>query len=152
MAFSDIFKTRKSSKIHKNAWQAIWNRVKTPAAGDAAARELHVVFVGTLLYATRYQAALAAGMEETIARTVALQVVAQASFDQPMRDRVLSVFSASAKDRTSEFAATLNSLVAAVVERAGAGGEESGGAVLEGLLDDISNLLPSLAERLAAAD
>ena len=150
MALSDIFKSRKSNKIHQQVWPIIWDRVKTPPADDAAARELHAVFVGTLLYATRYQAAIAAGMEDSIAKTVALHVVSQANFDEQMRDRVLSVFSANAEDGAAEYAATLSSLMAAIVGRAKSRGGAPEGASGEDLLKELDALMPVLAEHVAA--
>ena len=148
MAFADVFKTRRSAKLHQRAWQVIWERVKNPPDGDPAAKELHVVFVGTLLFSTRYQAAVAAGMEETTAKTVAMQVVGQAGFDEGMRDKVLSVFSASREDPSSDYATKLHSLTAVIVDRAktcgGAPEADSVGEVLQGM----ENLFPLLGQRL----
>ena len=150
MALFDLFRARKASKLHQQVWELLWERVKTPPTGDANARELHAVFVGTLLFATRYQAALASGMEETIAKTVALQDVAQANFDEQMRDQVLSVFSAKPEGRSADYAATLHRLMAALVDQTKTYGRAPEGASVEERLQEIENLMPVLAGQLAA--
>ncbi|MDF1556085.1 MAG: hypothetical protein P1P84_23635 [Deferrisomatales bacterium] len=150
MAFTDLFRTRRANKIHEQVWQTLWERVKTPPTEDAGARELHVVCVGTLLYATSYQAAIASGMDEAIAKTVALQNVAEANFDEQMRDRVLSVFSAKAEHRMADHAATLNRLTAALVDQTKTRGRNPAGEQEEELLKAIQGLMPLLAGQLAA--
>ncbi len=150
MALFDLFRTRKANRIHQQVWEILWERVKTPPTGDAGARELHAVFVGTLLYATRYQAALASGMEETIAKTIALQNVAQANFDEQMRDQVLSVFSAKPENRAADYAATLHRLMATLVDQTKTSGRAPEGESVEELLQEIANLMPVLNGQLAA--
>jgi len=151
MAIADLFRTRKSNRVHRQVWKVLWERVKTPPAGDAGARELHAVFVGTLLYASRYQAALAAGMEQSTAKTIALQAVAGANFDGQMRDQVLSVFAANPEPRADDYAVTLQRVVADLVERTGARGGAPGGGSAEDVLAEVDTLMPVLAGQLPAA-
>lgn len=146
MSILDLFKTRKYNKINDHTWTAIWGAVKTPPSDDASERDLYPVFVGTLLYATRYQAALAAGMEETVAVSVALAVVGKANFDAAMEDQILTVFSADPQNRAAGYAAALNAQVAVVAGMAKTSGAVPSGGQVDAALEEIRGLAGLLGE------
>lgn len=147
MALKDIFRTRTANRLHKHAWAAIWDQVRDAPEEEEGAKLLHVTFVGTLLFATRYQAALAVGMDDTIARGAAMEVVANAGYEGNLRDDVLLGFTRDG-NAPGAYPAALLPLVDRVVSEARTCGTVPLGDKVDRAIEAIKDLKPLLGTQL----
>lgn len=152
MALSDLFKNRKANKINDAVWTAIWAVANRAPADDGTAKQRYLVFLGSLIYVTRYQAALAAGMEATIATSSALLVVGRAGYPRPMEQAILNIFSKAEENPAAVYAASLNAVIGRLTSLAVSGGQILAGPDTEALLAEVVALEAVLAEALPEAD
>jgi hypothetical protein len=118
MAVLDALKLRKFNKTYKAVWQIVWEQVKSPPSDDGTEVVAHLCYVGTLMYAVRYQVALAVGMSDSFAKSMAVIAVSKAGYDSQMEDAIYAVFSIEAaeadKDYVSNLYSAINSIIGAV--------------------------------------
>lgn len=121
MAVFDALKLLRFNKIYKVAWGMVWEQVKTPPAGDSKAAVAHLCFIGTLMYAVRYQVALSAGMSDSFAKSMAVVAVSKAGYDTQMEDDIYAVFSLAAGAPEQQYVSELSSVIGLIVGAAKAG-------------------------------
>ncbi|PLX79472.1 MAG: hypothetical protein C0616_11310 [Desulfuromonas sp.] len=149
MGLTDMFKSKKYNKIFDQVWKIVWPRFKQLPEEETAEQEFHLVFVGTLLYAARVNAALVAGMQETVAKTVALKILSGANYDKEMEDEIIFIFS---EEKTAEYANRLNAQLRALAEKAKNEGTLRTGPSVEGYMEEIETLRTLLREQLSRED
>lgn len=145
MGLTDMLKTKKYNKIFDQVWKIVWPRFKNLPEGEKE-QELHLVFVGTLLYAARVNAALAAGMQESVAKSVALKILSGANYDKEMEDEIIFVFS---EEKTADYATGLNAQLRALAEKAKTDGTLRTGPSVEQYMVAIDELRSQLGDQLS---
>lgn len=143
MALFDVFKAGKSNKIFDAVWRVVWPQVGSIPDGDEQERRRYLLFLGTILYSTRYNASLAAGMQASSANAAALKVLAGAKYDKDLEDDIVFMFSEA---ENADYAARLNSLVGSLTRKAGETGRLQTGLWFDSVMEEISGLQQQLAK------
>lgn len=134
MAVLDALKVFKFNKTYKRIWEAVWVQVETPPAVRSE-KITHLCFVGTLMYATRYQVGLSVGMSDSFAKSLAVLANGKAGYDKEMEDEIYAVFSAEADERATEYVSHLYTAINQVIDRSKTGPFEEGqeAEIIQGL-------------------
>lgn len=137
MAVLDALKLLKFNKLYNKTWGSVWSLVKTPPQ-DGADVVAHLCFVGTLIYATRYQVGLSVGMDDGFARTLAVMAVSKSGYDKEMEDTIYAVFSVEAGPPALTYVSALYEGVNRVIAEARKPGS-SGGESLEAMINELKS-------------
>lgn len=117
MALFDIFSKRRTFlPIYEQAWAAIRPHiVPEPAGEDEVAARLALFYLASILYATVYQACLAAGMTTSSAYSMARGHLAKSPFEEELRVAVDGIFHTEEGSRERRYADVLQATVARIV-------------------------------------
>lgn len=118
MAVFDALKTLKFNKSYKRVWDIVWAEVEEPPSVHSEV-VTHLCFVGTLMYATRYQVGLSVGMSDTFAKSLAVLAIGKAGYDEEMEDMIYGVFSNEANERTQEYVSRLYATINQIINSSG---------------------------------
>ena len=150
MAVLDALKLFKFNKLYNKTWGPVWTLVKTPPPSEAEG-VAHLCFVGTLMYAIRYQVGLSVGMDDGFAKTLAVMAISKSGYDQEMEDAIYAVFSAEAGPAARAYTAALYDGVNRVI--AGARNPGSfGGEGLEALIDELKSRYEQLEKEESSSE
>lgn len=142
MAIRDALKLLKFNKLYNKTWSPVWELVKAPPE-DGADVVVHLCFVGTLIYAIRYQVALKVGMDDGFAKTLAVMAISKTGYDREMEDIIYAVFSVEANPASAAYVSALYDCVNRVITDARQPGS-SGGESLDAMLRALKSHYESL--------
>jgi hypothetical protein len=115
MAVFDALKVGRFNKVYRRVWPIVWKQVETPPA-TVAEQVAHLCFVGTLIYACRYQVALHVGMSDGFAKSLAVVAISKSGYDKDMEDEIYGVFSIEADTAAKMYVANLYTALLRVLE------------------------------------
>ncbi len=144
MAVRDALKLLKFNKTYKMTWEVVWAQVKTPPSARSEVIT-HLCFIGTLIYAMRYQVGLNVGMSDSFAKTQAVLAIGKAGYDKEMEDVIYAVFSVEADDASKEYVsglyAAINQMIKSV--KTGACEEDQAAGIIQDLRAQYERLCAS---------
>jgi hypothetical protein len=120
MAVFDALKFGRFNKVYNKAWPIVWKQVETPPA-TVEGQVAHLCFVGTLMYAARYQIALHVGMSEGFAKSLAVVAISKSGYDKDMEDEIYAVFSAGADAASTVYVARLYAVMLRILSAVASG-------------------------------
>jgi len=141
MAVLDALKVFKFNKTYKMIWESVWVQVETPPS-IRSEKVTHLCFVGTLMYATRYQVGLSVGMSDTFAKSLAVLAIGKAGYDKEMEEEIYAVFSAEADGMSKEYVAHLYAAINQIIDRSKTGStkEDQESGIIQNLRSQYERL------------